>query len=296
MRMLHAVSFSDQMNETFIGLDQVDILVAYPYKFGLPQVEATGWVQGVNGMLMLDSGAFSAWANGRPTDLEGFKEWAVERTALCSETVTVNLDVIPGEFGRDSTSEERAMGMVRSLDNGDYLRSAGLRVMEVFHQDEPEWFLDELMARRRPGELLGLSPRNDLSIASRTAWLGEVLRFMVQQGGKESIPPCRGLAVTARSMVSAFPFFSVDSSSWSAPARWGRQGIKGQRGRLSEVWAPHNEHRQMNWKDGPATFRAAMRLGILEMNALAAEVTKLWAGRGIVWTDDVLKEPISGSA
>jgi hypothetical protein len=170
----------------------------------------------------LDSGAFTAWSVGKQVDIAAYKDWAFELLPSYPNLRCVNLDVIPAEKGRNSTKAERIDGMKRSVENADYLRAAGLRVMEVFHQDEPLEFLDLLLSRLPEGEVLCISPRNDVSLKAKAEWQQGLLKHIVANYGVANFPKTHGLAVTSKKLCLEFPYFSVDSSSYASPAMYGR--------------------------------------------------------------------------
>lgn len=255
-----------------------NLLVSFAYGETLAQLTYTP------DLLILDSGAFTAWSMGHEVDVAAYREFALAARQRFPRLLVVNLDVIPGERGRTSTAVERTEAMQRSLRNADYLRTVGLPVMEVFHQDEPADFLRLLVTRRQPDEVLGLSPRNDMPLTSRKAWLRRVLALL-SRNGPEHVPPCHGLAVTAKDMMTVFPWWSVDSSTWTMVWRWGEipHPTRGGRVAISEAFAPTADVRRLNRTEHMSEQHAATRLAIAALDEAAAEATKLWEGRGITW-------------
>ena len=84
--------------------------------------------------LMIDSGAFSAWRRGAKIDLDHYADFIREHIELID--YYVNLDVIPGEFGRIPDQSEVDASASASWDNFLYLRDRGLESIPVFHQGE----------------------------------------------------------------------------------------------------------------------------------------------------------------
>lgn len=269
-----------------IQIGHLDLLASFAYPITIKSFDL---LEGSKpDLFYLDSGAFTAWSKGRQVDLREYVTFAQGISKRWPQTVTVNLDVIPGQPGRTSTKAEREEGMERSLANADVLRGHGLRVMEVFHQDEPASFLAKLIERRREGEPLGISPRNDMSIKARCAWLKTTLRWMVHNGGRESIPPCHGLAATAEPFLDAFPFYSVDSSSWSVAYRYGRVITDSSTELVtSRFGAPGTTLTiRLDQPDQRAVLFAQVRESIRSLNRRARHSTSVWAARGISWQDD----------
>ena len=230
--------------------------------------------------LMLDSGAFTAWTTGAEIDIAAYAEWALSMQERAGLVRAVNLDVIPGEQGRTSTKQERINGMKQSLKNADWLRSQGLEVIEVFHQDEPKAFLLDLLSRLPVDGVLGISPRNDVSVMSKIKWQASVLKVMLAHAGSPAaLPRTHGLAVTSRRMLEAFPYYSVDSSTWMSGFRYGR--YVNERGGTSESdtmlpAAPKGAQ--------PGPLNATTRRSITNLSHMAESVTTLWKMRGVSWT------------
>lgn len=234
--------------------------------------------------LVLDSGAFSAWSRGADVDLHAYRDWALRVRERVPHALVVNLDVIPGAVGRSSSAAERSEAMRASLSHADELRAAGLPVMEVFHQDEPAAFLRQLVARRQPGEVLGISPRNDMPTKARRAWLLRVLGLL-SADGPNAVPPCHGLAVTSRQTMLDFPWYSIDSSTWAMVHRWGEMEhpTRGGRVSISEAFSGHVARKSLRGGDHKSEVWAASRLAIRQLDDAALQATKLWEQRGITW-------------
>jgi hypothetical protein len=274
-------------------------LVSYVYRKALDDITAHGVHPDI---FLLDSGAFSAWTSGTVIDVDAYGAYAETITARWPHTHTINLDVIPGTPDTQATDAQREEGMARSLVNADRLRARGLRVMEVYHQGEPATFLETLVARRRPGELLGLSSRLGLSPVARARWLTNVLRWMVHHGGLQSIPPCHGLAETANESMEAFPFYSTDSSTWIAAQRYGhviapsrRTGRPAQQDIVAVYGGIRGPRTRSGLRAGDPTHARILEASTREsIRAIQAEVdrcTAMWAARGITWPVTLTEEP-----
>ncbi len=228
--------------------------------------------------LILDSGAFTAWTKGKQVDLDQYIAFChrVLRRYAAASPICVNLDVIPGEFGRSSTEDERKRGMERSILNADRMRRHGVPIMEVFHQDEPWDFLDFLMERRRPGEVLGLSPRNDVAGIRRLEWMREVYAYMAQKlGGIQNVPPCHGLAATQVDMLRDCPLYSVDSSSWHSATLYGTHMRSNGRVKKATDLFPSTKPKVVGF--------IGVRTALRTMKRMTREFTELWRSRGIDW-------------
>lgn len=276
MKLFLAISSDPKIPKVFNQVQYPYVLNSFAYPKSLDRLTY------LPDELTLDSGAFTAWNSGKSVDIQAYADYCVEWQSKVPDVRCVNLDVIPGEAGRTSTTQERLDGMRRSLENADYLRSRGLRVEEVFHQDEPFTFLDQLLERLPEGEVLCLSPRNDVHKNARIKWLQNVLAHLVRVRGKDNLPKTHGLAVTNPDSILSFPFYSVDSSTYASPARYGRVIDHEGNGTLTKDvlgFSPRNNAQH----EGP------MRLMIVQMidyyKKIEAQATTTWKRRGIVWED-----------
>jgi hypothetical protein len=229
--------------------------------------------------MTLDSGAFTAWNIGQKVDVQAYADWALERSISAPNVRCVNLDVIPGEKGRTSTRAERLQGMQDSVANADFLRAQGLNVMEVFHQDEPWEYLDLLLERLPSKEsVLCISPRNDVHNQVKLEWHRQVLAYLVNKVGKDNLPRTHGLAVTSKSILLEFPYFSADSSSFAAPLRYGRvMDTDGKMIRNEELTGFNFRNDEYG---GHSIYVRRMIEQYLRMEDM---ITSVWAKRGVVW-------------
>ena len=273
MRLTFALGGSH--NDLVCQIAPKNILVSYEYKKALETVTYKPEY------LIFDSGAFSAWSAGKSVDVKAYAEWALEKQEKFPRVVAINLDVIPGERGRTSTERERKEGMERSLKNADYLRSQRLNVMEVFHQDENQDFLDLLVSRMTPNGVLGISPRNDVRVNKKIEWQEVLMRHLYEKHGK-NFPRTHGLAVTSYSMLASFPYYSADSSTWSSPFRFG--GYTNAFGKTSKVADRYNVQK-LAYSTSQASLRRMARESIENQIRLGDAITTMWAKRGIVWSD-----------
>lgn len=226
--------------------------------------------------VLTDSGAFTVWQMGKSIDLAEYIEWCKVRRADQGDDpdmVHISLDVIPGERGRNPTEKERKDGIAQSLANGDAMRDAGLPIMEVFHQYEPPAFLDQLLDRLRPGDILGLSPRQGAgpSMHSRHRFCEGVFAHLLDRYGKH-LPKAHGLGLTSREAVFRYPWWSVDSLSWVNPGIWGR------------VQTRSGTEKRDPLVRGRPSYREAKCREVLEAwREWNGELETLWEKRGVTW-------------
>lgn len=167
--------------------------------------------------ILLDSGAFTAWNKGEKTTVEDvlgkYGRFMDAAGDLFDEVWMINLDVIPGERGRDPTAEELSEAVRVSDINFEILtREFGERILPVFHLGESSTRLTECVEQvLGKSNYICVSPRNDLPEGKRVEWSrdthGEINRKW------EGILT-HGLATTGNKMVRTVPWYSGDSAAW----------------------------------------------------------------------------------
>lgn len=160
-----------------------------------------------------DSGAFSAWSLGTPLVVDDYAAWLVKYGAAFE--AYANLDV-KGDIDA-------------SLRNQEYLEAQGLSPIPVFHMQEPWEVLDDMVAKY-PYIALGGMAGGPSGHKSTMRWLIQCFR---KAQGKSVF---HGFGMTNIAQMKAFPWYSVDSSSWTSAARYG----------AVRVWDT-NRHRWLNW-------------------------------------------------
>ena len=236
--------------------------------------------------IILDSGAFSVWSNGGTVDIDKYAAFAIELRDRLPEWVdyrVVNLDVLPGKFGERPTDEQREESARQGWENMIYLESKGLKVIHVFHQHEDFSWLRKMMEH---SDYIGISPANDLSQAEKNRWLDKCFAIT-----RDKIKT-HGFAVTSAAQLYKYPFFSVDSSSWTAPARFGRIPIFREDLTIGSFSYREKDGVIKNWDYikhigietlGADSWVERTRLAIKTYQQLEKVATKLWTSRGVIW-------------
>lgn len=137
----------------------------------------------------------------------------------------VNLDVIPGEQGSKPTESQIVEAAEQGWKNYQYLKEKGWDTIHVFHQGEPLWVLDRMLDEC---DYIGVSPSNDSSEKGKLQWMDEIFRYLQNYDysknpriEKGQIIKTHGFAVTSKTLVERYPWYSVDSSSYSLTAAMG---------------------------------------------------------------------------
>lgn len=235
--------------------------------------------------LTIDSGAFSVWSKGDVIDIDKYINFCLDVKAEVPQTTElnfVNLDVLPGQFGRMPTNDERKQSVEQGWKNMEYMESRGLKVIPVFHQHEDFSWLEKMMKHT---DYIGISPANDVSMKQKLAWLNQV--FSITRATIKT----HGFAVTAYDQLINYPFFSVDSSSWSSGGRFARIPVITKEGKLKSFNYKDIENFDDFWTDLGIKNKADLltkyqvrnKLGILCFKRFEKWVTELWTKRGIVW-------------
>lgn len=241
--------------------------------------------------IILDSGAFSVWSNGGSISLEDYGEFARQfrdRLDPSIELSVTNLDVLPGKWGFVPNEEEIAKSAEQGWQNMLYLESLGLKVIHIFHQHEDFSILERL---RSHSDYIGISPANDVSMEEKLEWLNKVF-FILKDTTK-----CHGFAVTSPRQLFGYPFYSVDSSSWVTPARFGRIPVLTDRNELKTFSYKDKEGVEKYWKYVSAigidkmasdvTWHDRVMIAIKTYQKLERIATELWTKRNVIWKTSV---------
>lgn len=165
--------------------------------------------------LMLDSGAFGAWTRGIEIKVQDYIKF-VQTYGEYFHSV-VNLDVIPGDFGRTKTPKDVEDGAQRSYDNLQEMKAAGLSPIPVFHQGEEFHHLERLLDDGEP--YIGVSPSGD-SISQNSGWFDKVFDYITDSNGRPYVKT-HGFGVTAVPVLHTYPWYSFDSVTWVIKSGYG---------------------------------------------------------------------------
>lgn len=166
---------------------------------------------------MIDSGAFSVWKSGKADiDVRDYGEYLL-RVRDSYETC-VNLDVIPGAPRRPPSYRKAEAAVDQSWENYHYLKSLGLEPMFIFHQGEEYEALERII--KAGHDYIGISPDDSKSPEDRGKFLDVVFYCITDRNGLP-IVKAHGFGVTSVEFMFRYPWFSLDSTTWKATARYG---------------------------------------------------------------------------
>ncbi len=169
--------------------------------------------------LFLDSGAYSAWTKGVTVDLEKYAAFILANKGAFA--VVANLDVIPGGPGRIPSSAEIEKAAEEGWENWltltKMLCPAGIVPLHTYHRGENIRWLKRLMGEADYFGIGGLALK--IGTSAKRAYLDEIMPLLTDEAGWP-IRKLHGFGLTSLSMMRRYPWWSVDSSSWS----YGRYG------------------------------------------------------------------------
>jgi len=151
--------------------------------------------------VFLDSGAFSAFTQNETIDLSAYCDYINRFKHLI--TTYSNLDVISSAKG--------------TLANQKDMECEGLKPLPVFHVSEDWKYLEDYITHYTYIALGGMVPY--LKRDKRKQLMSWLLRCFKMAQGRSVF---HGFGCTSWDVVCAYPWYSVDSSSWGASFRYGQ--------------------------------------------------------------------------
>ena len=168
--------------------------------------------------LFLDSGAFGAWARGEELKIKDYIRYckANERYIWAA----VSLDQIPGKFGRrDNSQDEARVAAKQTYKNQQTMKDAGVNAIPVFHQGDPLHYLEQYL---KDGETyIGLSCNKFVRPDEQRRWLDMVFSIITDGEGRPFVKT-HGFALTAFPHITCYPWYTVDSTTWSLTPGYGQ--------------------------------------------------------------------------
>lgn len=234
--------------------------------------------------LILDSGAFSVWTKQGVIDINKYLEFCKKSKEEFGDKTNlffVNLDVLPGKFKEYPTKEQRENSAEQGWKNMEFLEAGGVKVIPVFHQHEDFKWLEKMM---KYTDYIGISPANDEPQSSKDRWLSQVFSML------KADYKTHGFAVTSFNTLKKFPFYSADSSSWTAGARYARIPVfyngKFECINFKEKADLSKLLRKTNCNTAALdSYHERMKIGINSYLEMEKFLTDLWTKRGIVFKD-----------
>lgn len=163
--------------------------------------------------LLLDSGAFSAWNNKTEVKLNDYVAFIKEHKEMVWEYI--NLDTIPPDWSAAET-EKAAKDSYRKL---QLMKDKGLNPIPVLRQGDRLHWLEQML---KDGErYICLSTKKDLFAKGQRTWLDEMFSILCNKDGQPLVK-VHGLGIGLATWLTRYPFFSVDFTTWSLTAGYGK--------------------------------------------------------------------------
>lgn len=158
-------------------------------------------------IIMLDSGAFTAWNIDEEQDIDQLITAYIKALGLIdgkSETLLANLDVITN---LDDTLLVKQAAMDKSDQNFGRLNAVfPTKVIPIIHQGEPPERIEQVARQAEGVGVIGISPNNDVPEKERVAWTKQIMPQV-------SHLRVHGYATTGNDMLNVPGLWSADSFS-----------------------------------------------------------------------------------
>ena len=248
--------FAGESYDDITRAENVNTLKSFAYRPAAEKVLLEGRPR-----FFLDSGAFTAFAQGKTVNIEEYA--AFIKAHKDRTTVAANLDAI-GDHQKTRTNQER-------------LEELGCEVLPVFHHGEPWEVLEWYLQRYNYIALGGLVPI--AKDRKRMTWFLDSAFSRIKDRAL-----IHGFGVNALWAWQRYPFYSVDATSWLAAPRLRTiatfNGTKMQQHRKQggkrtlEEYQAHTVH-----------YRELAKRNLIQYRNAANQTTDLWKARGISFPD-----------
>lgn len=152
--------------------------------------------------LFLDSGAFSAWSQGKEIDIQEYIQFIKKHEKVID--VYANLDVIGDP---EATWQNQLI-----------MEEAGLSPLPCFHYGSPKKYLKRYVEKYEYISLGGMVPISNTGLIK---WLDSIWTEIITDN--KGIPRVKvhGFGLTSLKLMMRYPWYSVDSTSWVVTGRLG---------------------------------------------------------------------------
>jgi hypothetical protein len=153
--------------------------------------------------LFLDSGAFSAWSQGKNIDIQEYISFIKENETVID--IYANLDVI---------GDAQA-----TWNNQMIMEKAGLHPIPCYHYGEDEKWLKRLLNKNY--EYIALGGMVPITTQALIHWLDNLFsKYLTNENGIPNVK-IHGFGLTSLRLMLRYPWYSVDSTSWVVTGRMG---------------------------------------------------------------------------
>lgn len=168
------------------------------------------------GKLLIDSGAFTAHRKDVDINVDNYIEFLNNNHRYIN--YAIQLDHIPGKWGRPKTVEEIKEAPIKTWDNYLYMRSRLVRpemLLPVFHMYEDFSYLEQILSFKdngKPIEYMCISGSKEVTGQQRKDWYSKVFNVIKHSDNPNIKVHCLGSAT--KTDMEDFPFTSSDATSW----------------------------------------------------------------------------------
>jgi len=166
--------------------------------------------------IIIDSGAYSAKTQNIKIDIDEYIDWLEENQDVCDKYFS--LDVI----GNGD----------KSYQNFLYMRMKGLDPIPVWHAETDEKFLELYL---EVCDYIAIGAISVMSNERTSNSLDKVWKKYLTDDDYMPIVKVHGFGLTSLSMMTMYPWYSVDSTSW---VQFGRYGV---------ILIPHTRKMNTEW-------------------------------------------------
>lgn len=253
-----------QYRELALRAGYKNILLSYYASFYPKNVLTQAHNNLSNFTIFLDSGGYTARVKGIDINMAQYCAFAKQHGNMFHAMANLDVHDLPTQFNNQAMLEA----------TGHYQKALPVYHLTEFINPDPKvkGLLEEYCKKHEYVALGGTA-----GVITNRDYFKKYLNFCFQVGMKYKTK-FHGFGMTATYLLERYPFYSVDSTSWQAGARYGQKlTFKG--GKLSMVGKRS--------KPSPLHFIKHTHIaldGIKEFAKMEKYYTELWKIRGINWT------------
>tara|TARA_R110001632_G_scaffold83288_2_gene184433 strand:+ start:4384 stop:5208 length:825 start_codon:yes stop_codon:yes gene_type:complete len=272
MRIIFSAVKKNELLDWLVANGAQSFLFSYEDKKVFKQVEHLSTYTDKKFIILIDSGAFSAWNRGLVINIDHYVQFIekVKKIKTTHEIYFINLDVIPHKKGTIPTPEQIDRACKKGIENYFYIKDKGHSTIHTFHQFESFDFLRFIVEHCNDLNYIGISPANDQSVESRNEWLKTIYNEL------KTDVRTHVLGLTAKDSLEKFPCYSADSSSWINVGRFGELFDYDE---LEKIPKKNLNKNNLQYFDPNTDFHEAFKYYL----NLEKYITDLWTTRGIKW-------------
>ena len=177
------------------------------------EAKKIGW----KGKLLIDSGAFSIHKSKKEVPLQDYIDFLNANHEYLD--YYIQLDDIPGEWGRKPTPEEVADSPKKTWENYLYMVDRLVepkKLLPVFHQGEDFDYLRQMLEYRdkdgNPIEYICISSNKSLDAKRRYEWYKRCYD-VIERSSNPNVKT-HSLGTQSQKHINSIPFTSADATSW----------------------------------------------------------------------------------